>query len=107
VGICLPREQLPVAVLAVWKAGAAYVPLDPSFPDDRLAIMAEDAGLRAILTDRVLAHRARSADDSNGAVIVLLDADRGRIDAPMSDAIPPTSPTSFSHRAPPGARRGS
>ncbi len=41
--------EMVVAVLAVLKTGAAYVPLDPSFPADRLAFMAEDAGLAAIV----------------------------------------------------------
>ncbi|MFC4045847.1 amino acid adenylation domain-containing protein [Dactylosporangium siamense] len=44
VGIALPRTaELVVAVLAVHKTGAAYLPLDPGFPADRLAYMVEDA----------------------------------------------------------------
>ena len=51
VGILLGRsEDTYVALLGVLKAGAAYVPLDPSFPADRLAYIAEDAGLRDIVT---------------------------------------------------------
>jgi amino acid adenylation domain-containing protein len=58
VGIHLDRGcQLVVAVLAVLKAGAAYVPLDPSFPPDRLAYMAQDAGLALLLCERELAGR--------------------------------------------------
>ncbi|MBD0744034.1 non-ribosomal peptide synthetase [Streptomyces sp. CBMA152] len=40
-----------VAPLAVWRAGAAYVPLDPAYPDDRLAFVAADARLRAVVSD--------------------------------------------------------
>ena len=40
-----------VAQWAVWRAGAAYVPLDPHFPQDRLAYMAEDAALVLVLAD--------------------------------------------------------
>jgi len=57
VGITVPRGvDLVVAVLATLAAGAAYVPLDPTYPDDRLGFMAADAGLSAIV-----AHPAASA----------------------------------------------
>ncbi|MGD0604534.1 MAG: non-ribosomal peptide synthetase [Streptosporangiaceae bacterium] len=50
VGVCLPRStQLAVALLGVWRAGAAYVPLDPAYPAQRLAFMAADAGLALVL----------------------------------------------------------
>jgi amino acid adenylation domain-containing protein len=50
VGICLPRSlDMLIALLGVMRAGAAYVPLDPSFPEERLRFMAEDSGLKTIL----------------------------------------------------------
>ncbi|WP_377273146.1 amino acid adenylation domain-containing protein [Peterkaempfera sp. SMS 1(5)a] len=53
VGVCLERGTgLVVALLAVWRAGAASVPLDPEYPDERLAYMAEEAGIRALITSR-------------------------------------------------------
>jgi len=59
VGICLERSpEMVVAMLAILKAGAAYVPMDPDFPAGRLAFMAEDARLSAVVTDRVLRDRA-------------------------------------------------
>ena len=52
VGLCLPRAtQLPVALLAVLKSGAAYVPLDPAFPSERLQFQAQDAGIGLLLAD--------------------------------------------------------
>ena len=55
VGICLERSlDVPVAVLAVLKAGAAYLPLDPRYPSDRLAFMLADGDVRALLTHRSL-----------------------------------------------------
>ncbi|MDN0200043.1 amino acid adenylation domain-containing protein [Streptomyces sp. S.PNR 29] len=51
VGVLLPRDaDLPVALLAVQAAGGTYVPLDPAYPRQRLAYMAEDAGLHLMLT---------------------------------------------------------
>lgn len=51
VGICMPRTpDLLLAMLSVLKAGAAYVPLDPSYPADRLAYQVADAGLALMLT---------------------------------------------------------
>jgi amino acid adenylation domain-containing protein len=51
IGVCLKRAaDLVVALLAVLKTGAAYVPLDPQAPDERLRRMAEDAGLALVIT---------------------------------------------------------
>ncbi|TDC45282.1 amino acid adenylation domain-containing protein, partial [Micromonospora sp. KC207] len=58
VGVCLPRDvDLVVALLAVLKAGAAYVPLDPAYPPARVAFMTEDSGARVVLTRTGLADR--------------------------------------------------
>ncbi len=52
IGISLPRGfQLCTTLLGLLKAGAAYVPLDPTYPDDRLDFMADDADLSLLLTD--------------------------------------------------------
>lgn len=51
VGIYMPRSMdMIIAILGILKAGAAYVPLDPSLPKRRLEYMVEDAGARVILT---------------------------------------------------------
>lgn len=53
VGICIERSlEMAGALLAVMKAGGAYVPLDPRHPQDRLRLIAEDAGLKLLLTGR-------------------------------------------------------
>jgi amino acid adenylation domain-containing protein len=74
VGICVERSPLMVvAVLAVMKAGATYVPLDPTFPGNRLRMMALDAGLALILSQR---HILRALPDFPGERICLTDAAR-------------------------------
>ncbi|MBX3622878.1 MAG: amino acid adenylation domain-containing protein [Rhizobacter sp.] len=52
VGVCLSRgPDLMPALLGVLKTGAAYVPLDPGFPRERLQYMAEDAAVRLVITE--------------------------------------------------------
>ena len=73
VGLCLERGiEMVVAQLAILKAGAAYVPLDPAYPADRLAYMAEDARLALLVTESALVH-AIDWPRSN-AVLVDIDA---------------------------------
>ncbi|WP_331876217.1 amino acid adenylation domain-containing protein, partial [Longimicrobium sp.] len=67
--------ELVVALLAVLKAGGVYVPLDPSLPDERLAFMADDAGVAALVTRDALAGRLTAG------VTVRVDADAERIAA--------------------------
>ena len=52
VGVCVERsERMVAAILGVWKAGAAWVPLDPAYPAQRLEWMVDDARLAAILCE--------------------------------------------------------
>ena len=51
VGISAPRGlELVIGMLATLKAGGAYIPLDPEYPEDRLNYMLEDAGVDVLLT---------------------------------------------------------
>jgi len=76
VGLALERSAaVPVALLGILKAGAAYVPLDPSYPRERLEFMLDDAAIATIVTSRSLrdtlpAGRARTLelDSATGLV---------------------------------------
>ncbi|MGW1198569.1 Pls/PosA family non-ribosomal peptide synthetase [Streptomyces sp. NPDC002536] len=85
VGILLDRSaDSYAALLGVIKSGAAYVPLDTSFPADRLAYIARDAGLCALLTSSSLRERTRDLpctvlelDRSEGALAAVPDSRPG------------------------------
>jgi amino acid adenylation domain-containing protein len=63
VGICVAREpELVVAVLGVLKAGGAYLPLDPTYPRDRLLDMVQDCAPVVMLTQAALAGRLAGLD---------------------------------------------
>ncbi|MHA4999279.1 condensation domain-containing protein, partial [Streptomyces sp. SD18] len=56
VGLCLPRGvDMVVAMVAVWQAGGAYLPLDPEYPVDRLEFMLADSGARVLIGHRSVA----------------------------------------------------
>ena len=58
VGVCVERSlEMPMILLAVLKAGGAWVPLDPEYPRERLALMIEDTAMPVLLTQERLADR--------------------------------------------------
>jgi len=66
VGICVERSlETVVAMLGVLKAGAAYLPLDPNYPQERLSFMLQDARVTLLLTQFGLAQRFAGLIDSN------------------------------------------
>ena len=83
VGLHLERSlDLVVAALAILKAGAAYVPLDPAYPADRIALYVEDSGAGVIVTTGALAGEL----PPGAAERVLIDSD------PRIAAAPATAP---------------
>ncbi|OPF20219.1 non-ribosomal peptide synthetase [Microcystis aeruginosa KW] len=55
VGICIERSVLMIiGLLGILKAGAAYIPLDPNYPSERLAYMLEDSAVSVLLTQENL-----------------------------------------------------
>ncbi|MEB1308991.1 amino acid adenylation domain-containing protein [Xanthomonas campestris pv. campestris] len=78
VGVCMARSvDLVAALLGVIKAGAAYLPLDPTLPDERLDYMVRDAQARWVIADDVQVARPACADANVLAASALLDRSAG------------------------------
>jgi amino acid adenylation domain-containing protein len=93
VGVCAERGlDLVVGLLAIWKAGGSYVPLDPAFPPDRLAFMISDAQLSVILTQASLLpsveQLAADAGDVAARRLICLDRDQARTEAHSGENLP-------------------
>lgn len=87
IGVFLERStELVVALLAILKAGSAYVPLDPAYPAERLAYIAQSARLAGAVTRASLRERL-SAD----VPLVLVDEDAGAIAAQDDGALAPAA----------------
>ncbi|MES5820838.1 amino acid adenylation domain-containing protein [Streptomyces sp. RG80] len=89
VGVCLERSaELVVTLLAVLKAGATYVPVDPAYPAERLAHTARDADLGVVVTRLpefpAVANGVRMSPDE------LLEPSRGGWPTPEGDASAPS-----------------
>ncbi|MBQ4835990.1 non-ribosomal peptide synthetase [Pseudoalteromonas luteoviolacea] len=57
VGVCMSRSfEMVISLLGIMKAGAAYVPLDPTYPENRLSYMIEDTQLAVVLADKAGGH---------------------------------------------------
>lgn len=82
VGVCLERSvETVIGLLATLKAGAAYVPLDPAYPRDRLSFMLEDSRVPALITQK----RLLGTLPAPRAEVIQIDEDWPRI-AGESDA---------------------
>ncbi len=87
VGLCLPRTpQLLVALLAVLKAGAAYLPLDPEYPQERLQFMVENSRAPLVLASAATAG-ALALDAQR---LLRIDEGAPAIDSPRE--LPPADP---------------
>ncbi len=83
VAVCFPRSaEAIVTLLAVLKAGGAYLPLDPTYPRERLAFMFEDAAPQALVTSSELLERLPEGE----ADLLLLDQERTQIEAEPESA---------------------
>ena len=102
VGVCAERSlDLVVSLLAVLEAGAAYVPLDPGYPAERLAYMVADAGVRRVLVQG--GHGAELA--GSGAELLEVERLADEPEGELPSAAPASPPTARSAHAP-HLRRG-
>lgn len=87
VGVSLDRHaDMLAALLGIWMAGAAYVPLDPKFPADRLRYMVEQSAIEVLVSERALV--ASLPFDRDAQHLVLLeDVEEGQ--APSLPPCPP------------------
>ena len=84
VAVCMERApELPAALLGVLKAGAAYVPIDPAYPAERIRYMVRDSGAAVLVTQASLAERMTDA----GAPVLTVDA-AASVAEDVSDARP-------------------
>ena len=92
VGVYLDRSvELVVALLGILKAGGGYVPLDPSFPAERLQFMLEDAKVPLVITTR---DKLVDAPRTETSQTLFLDSDAAEIDGEVATACGPTSHSS-------------
>lgn len=80
-----PSLDLMAGVWGILSAGAAYLPLSPDYPDDRLRYMIEDSGTKVIVTQEHLTQRLAGLVPAGTKIVTLADTD-GVI--PREDAVP-------------------
>jgi natural product biosynthesis luciferase-like monooxygenase protein len=82
VGVYVNRStDLMVSTLGILKSGAAYVPLDPAFPADRIAFMIEDSAMPLIVTQQALADQLPQSNAS----LLLVDDKSADTNVPAAD----------------------
>ncbi|MGI9046869.1 MAG: amino acid adenylation domain-containing protein [Burkholderiales bacterium] len=82
IGVCAQRSiEMTVSILAILKAGAAYLPLDPGYPRERLAFMLEDAGATILITHSAL----RSRLPQHAATLVMADQTEAYAECPAGN----------------------
>src|SRR5881394_2800510 len=85
VAMLLPRSTEAYAtMLGILKSGAAYVPLDPDYPEDHIAYILENSGAGALVTTAELAERQGRFDGK----VIRVDTDRAVIDSASAARLP-------------------
>lgn len=85
VALCLPRSlDLIVGLIGIIKTGAAYVPIDPSYPEDRIQFLLEDSGASHILSNDNLYEQHFSRECAR---LISIDGDTTNIESQSVDPI--------------------
>jgi amino acid adenylation domain-containing protein len=93
VGLCLPRSAgLAVAALGILLADAAYVAIDPGYPDERVRWMLDDSGAAVVVGDAATADRFDAAGDG---LTVVVEGEGEWEDGPLPDTWTPRSKPSL------------
>ncbi|MEM7345612.1 MAG: amino acid adenylation domain-containing protein, partial [Chloroflexota bacterium] len=80
IAVCMNRSPQMIAVLlGIFKTGAAYLPIDPAYPPDRITFMVSDSDARMLVTEETLTHLITGHEDNDSLKLVILDKDWGRI----------------------------
>lgn len=95
IALCLERSfEAVIGLMGIFKAGGVYVPLDPAYPQERLAFMLEDAQVAAVLTQE----RLRYILPETQAKIIDLDADQTEIERqPATEVTAAVTPESLAY----------
>ena len=76
IGLCIERSlDLIICILGILKAGAAYVPLDPDYPSDRLEYMIEDSHTLLIITQSSILNKVSFLSNKPHAGLLIIDND--------------------------------
>ncbi|MEC2165049.1 non-ribosomal peptide synthetase, partial [Bacillus velezensis] len=91
-----PSLEMAAGVLGVLKAGAAFVPIDPDYPEERISYILQDSGAKLLLTQEAL-----DVPDSYNGETILLDGGRSILSLPLdeNDEANPQTETTADHLA--------
>ncbi|MDJ0728708.1 MAG: amino acid adenylation domain-containing protein [Crocosphaera sp.] len=74
IGICIDRSlEMIIGLLGVLKAGAAYVPIDPDYPEDRIRFILEDTEISVLLTQSFIQEKLPLCQLKNSCEVICLD----------------------------------
>ncbi|MGG4428744.1 non-ribosomal peptide synthetase, partial [Bacillus velezensis] len=91
-----PSLEMAAGVLGVLKAGAAFVPIDPDYPEERISYILQDSGAKLLLTQEAL-----DVPESYNGETILLDGSRSILSLPLdeNDEANPQTETTADHLA--------